>query len=160
MITETELNALLKVVNEYDRKLKKAANIDDSYFEPGDMEFLDKYLGVYYPEEKRISLRCPVQGLRYDNRSVYLETVREGDELFIIREQENPVNPNNFLVNSQRKQNLGSLPKDLCNALAPLYDRGDTVLGSAKASYVEHLTERSRYALQGILFIEFDMHLK
>ena len=55
---------------------------------------------------------------------------------------------------------LGNLPAELCNTLAPLYDAGYADIQSATVSYLEKIKERSRYAKQGILFVELNIRLR
>ncbi len=44
--------------------------------------------------------------------------------------------------------------------MAPLLDAGMLVIRSAHVSYLERIRDRSRYARQGVLFIELCMELK
>ena len=105
-------------------------------------------------------LRVDVKGLRYENRSQRLERMAVGDSVTIARDQDNPYNPNNFEVLDPWGDSLGTLPAVLCNAMAPIYDSGILHLRAASVSYMERLRERSRYAKQGVLFIEivFEIH--
>ena len=68
--------------------------------------------------------------------------------------RDNPYNSNNFVLHTRRGQDVGNMPADLCNAVAPLYDSGDLIFVSASVSYVEPISKRSRYAKQAMLFVE------
>ena len=47
----------------------------------------------------------------------------------------------------------------LYDAIASLYDLGFLVVDKAFISYIEQLNERSRYAKQGVMFVEMHVHL-
>ena len=124
------------------------------------MENLAQYLGQFNAETGCGKMRVDVKGLRYENRSQRLERVAVGDSVTIARDQDNPYNPNNFEVLDPWGDSLGTLPAVLCNAMAPIYDSGILHVRAASVSYMERLRERSRYAKQGVLFIEivFEIH--
>ena len=48
----------------------------------------------------------------------------------------------------------------MCNAIAPLYDAGNLTFERAAVSYVEPISKRSRYARQGVLFVELKCTLQ
>ena len=87
-----------------------------------------------------------------------IEKVRVGDVILITREPKNAFNPNNFLLYTEKGKDVGNMPAELCNAVAPLYDSGNLVIESAIASFVDPISKRSRHAKQAILFVE--MHAK
>ena len=118
------------------------------------MENLDQYDGVYNPETQEFSLRFEVKGTRYDGRTEQIEKVKVDDPIQIQRDKDNIYNSNNFRVFTQKGKDIGNMPADLCNALAPLYDRNKVKVSSARVSYVEPLSARSRHAKQAVLFIE------
>ena len=66
-------------------------------------------------------------------------------------------NSNNFMILSQHDESLGNLSAELCNVIAPLYDLGYVIITEANVSYIENIKSRSRYAKQGVLFIEIKM---
>lgn len=49
------------------------------------------------------------------------------------------------------------MPAELCNVIAPLFDEGYLEIISSNASYVEPISQRSRYAKQAVLFVEIKM---
>ena len=55
---------------------------------------------------------------------------------------------------------VGNMPAELCNAIAPLYDAGNLTFERAAVSYVEPISKRSRYARQGVLFVELECTLQ
>ena len=153
-------NKLLNIVEQLNKKYIMSKNIPEDYFEPSMMENLEQYKGEYDEENNTIILRTEVKGLRYDNRTANLEKVSFDDSVQLIREQNNPYNYNNFTINTTENKSLGNLPADLCNALAPLYDLGYAKIISTKVSYIEKIKERSRYAKQGVLFVEIKISLR
>ncbi len=64
------------------------------------------------------------------------------------------------MVNTTDGKSLGNMPAELCNAIAPLYDIGYLTIDGAYVSYLEKIQDRSRYAKQGILFIELTLRLR
>ena len=150
---------LLDFIQSLNNKYELSKTIEDDYFEPGMMENLEQYRGDYNKETNTIVLRTEAKGLRYDNRTQNLERISVGDELQIKRDSANIFNSNNFLINN-KNDSLGTLPAELCNALAPMYDTGYATILSAKASYIEHLKDRSRYAKQGVLFVEIIIKMR
>lgn len=151
--------ALLKFVESLNQKYELSKTVEDDYFEPGMMENLEQYKGEYNEEDNIITLRIESKGLRYDNQTKNLETLCVGDELQIIRDFENAYNPNNFCI-KRNNVSFGNLPADLCNVLACLYDKGYATILSAKASYIERIKDRSRYARQGVLFVEMQIKMR
>ena len=57
-------------------------------------------------------------------------------------------------------KNLGNMPAQLCNAIAPLFDNGALLFIESSVSYVEPISKRSRHAKQAILFVELKMKLQ
>lgn len=151
---ENAKKELFDIARLYLKKYKLSSSVDETYFEPGMMENLDQYRGMYDAASNCLLLRFDAKGLRYDNRTTNLENINAGDDLRIVRETNNPYNANNFLIQSVEQASLGNLPADLCNALAPLYDAGYAVIVRSKATHIEKIRERSRYAKQGVLFVE------
>ena len=151
---------LLSLVAQYAEKFELSKTVGPDYYDPGMMENLDQYKGIYDEQAKLITVCCESKGLRYDNRTSNLETVSVGDAVQIVRDHSNSFNSNNFSINSETGASLGYLPAELCNALAPLYDVGCVEVISAVISYIEKIGQRSRYAKQGILFVELVIKLR
>ena len=152
-------NRLLSLVNELNDKYRLSFEVGDDYYNPGNMEYLDQYMGVYKEESGIVHIRVDIKGLRYENRSVKLRSVSVGDPLEVVRDRENEFNSNNFNVLLGDGFNIGPLPAKVCNVIAPLYDAGYLTIESADVSFVEQLIERSRYAKQGVLFAELVMRI-
>lgn len=150
---------LLEFVSFLNQKFELSKTVEPDYFEPGMMENLDQYKGEYDESNNMITLRVDAKGLRYDNRTQNLERLSVGEPVDIVRESGNLYNSNNFMIKN-KKYSLGNLPAELCNALAPLYDSGYATVLSAEVSYIEKLRDRSRYAKQGILFVELHIKLR
>lgn len=150
---------LLEYIKGLDRKLEFSKIVTDDYFEPGMMENLEQYLGDYNEAENIITLRVDAKGLRYDNRTKNLERISVGCPVQIVRDSENVFNSNNFCIKN-KNDSLGNLPAELCNALAPLFDMGYAVITAASVSYIERLRDRSRYAKQGVLFVEIIIKIR
>ena len=144
---------LIGEIEKLHNKNLKASTISADYFEPGEMEYLDKYDGTY-DDAGNICIRFESKGTRYDGRTEQIEQVKNGDEILIIRDKDNQYNSNNFTMTTKKYHNVGNMPAELCNAIAPLYDSGELKIVSASASYVEPISSRNRYAKQAVLFVE------
>ncbi len=151
---------LLIEINKLAHKFELSSAVPDDYFEPGMMENLDQYYGAYDESAQTIVLRTEVRGLRYEGRTPRLEMLSVGDPIAVVREPSNIYNSNNFMVNTTDGKSLGNMPAELCNAIAPLYDIGYLTIDGAYVSYLEKIQDRSRYAKQGILFIELTLRLR
>ena len=152
------MDLLLAELEKLHARLELSKTIQPDYFEPGMMEHLDQYEGRYDASTGEILLRFGVKGTRYEGRTEAIEAVKLGDSILVVRQTDNPHNPNNFTLVADRGQNVGNMPADLCDALAPLVDAGVLAVESACISYVEPLSRRSRYAKQAVLFVE--LHLR
>ena len=151
--------AFLDRIREYNHKYELSQTVGPDYYEPGMMENLGQYFGSS-DDQGNYTVRVDIRGLRYENRSARLKKCNVGDELKIIRDPQNSYNANNFNVALSDGFIMGTLPADLCNAIAPLYDLGYMVIEKASISYIEQLSERSRYAKQGVMFVEMRVHLR
>lgn len=152
-----KLDKLLAQVEKLQARNKLSKTVGTDYFEPGMMEYLDKSYGSYDAEKSEIVIRFEAKGTRYDGRTEVIERVSEGDSVKIIRDEGNEFNSNNFTLTNANGRNVGNMPADLCNALAPLYDEGLAVIVDSFASFVEPLSKRSRHARQAVLFIEMKL---
>ena len=137
-----------------------AGTVGPDYFEPGMMEYLDQSDGVYDGASGTLRLRFEAKGTRYEGRPEQIERVKTGDPIEVVREETNAYNPNNFTLLTKKRKNVGNMPAELCNAIAPLYDDGLLEIADAHVSYVEPISKRSRHARQAILFVELLMRLK
>jgi hypothetical protein len=86
--------------------------------------------------------------------------MKQGDEITVIRDNKNPYNANNFAFLNSKGNNVGNMPAELCDAMAPLYDCNTLSITRAIVSYVQPITARSRYAKQAILFVELECEIK
>ncbi len=150
---------LLNAVSRLQEKKELAENIGPDYYDPGNMENLDQYLGEYDEATNTITLRTESKGLRYEERTPRLDYLSVGDSVQLIREPSNPFNENNIMILSEQGESLGSLSAELCNVIAPLMDLGYAAIKSASVSYIERIRDRSRYAKQGVLFVEVHIAL-
>lgn len=99
------------------------------------------------------------KGTRYEGRTEQIEMIKLGDEVRIMRDKSNQFNSNNFIILTCKDRDLGCVPEELCNAMAPLYDEGRLVFESAKVCLVEPISKRSRHAKKAVLFIELRARL-
>ena len=141
------------------RKNELARTVGPDYYEPGRMEYLDQHDGRYEAESGTIVLRFESKGTRYDGRTEQIEKVKIGDVIQIVRDEENPYNPNNFLLLTKNGQDVGNMPAELCNVIAPLYDAGELRFEHATVSFVEPISKRNRHAKQAVLFVELQAKL-
>ena len=146
--------ALLREAEKLHHRLELSQTVGPDWYEPGMMEYLDQSEGVWDEVSGQLLLRFEARGLRYDGRSEQLEYMQVGDVIIIQRNPDNKYNPNDFSLFTAKGQNVGNMPAELCNAIAPLYDEGKLTFTRSTASYVEPISKRSRYARQGILFVE------
>jgi hypothetical protein len=149
-----QVEKLLFEIEKLHKRYVLSRTVTPEYFEPGMMEYLDQSEGLYEPETGKITLRFEVKGTRYEGRTEYIETMKCGDKITVLRNKENLYNANNFTLINKKGQNVGNMPAELCNAIAPLYDGGALLICEAVASFVEPITKRSRYAKQAVLFVE------
>ena len=150
---------LICQLEKLNQKKELSNNLPPDWFEPGMMENLDQYYGEYIASEGKIILRTEVKGLRYENRTPRLNRLAVGDPVKVLRDPENQYNPNNFTVVDELGENIGNLPANLCNALAPPIDAGAAEIYNSRISYIEKLLERSRYAQQGVLFLLIEIRI-
>ena len=135
-------------------------NIAPDYFEPGMMEYLDKSYGLFDENTGAFLLRFESKGTRYGDRTEQIETLSVGDPIVVIRDAENEHNSNNFVLTTAGGKDVGNMPAELCNAIAPLYDAGLVEITDSEVSYVEPISKRSRYAKQAILFVKLEGKIK
>ena len=154
MITGEQKEKLLKEVYKLHERNALSKTIGPDYYEPGMMEYLDQSDGLYDEENGKIILRFEAKGTRYDGRTECIETVKLGERIHVVRDKENQFNPNNFRLLTLKEKDVGNVPAELCNAIAPIYDNGDFTIEEASVSFVEPISKRSRYAKQAMLFIE------
>ena len=150
---------LLKEVEKLHNRHEMAKSIGPDFYEPGLMEYPECSDACYDEQSEKLILRFEAKGTRYDGRTEQIEQVKVGDKIKIKRDKENIYNPNNFLLLTEKGKDVGNMPAELCNAVAPLYDNGKLVIESAEASFVEPISKRSRHAKQAILFVETHMKL-
>jgi hypothetical protein len=157
-LTEQKENLLVEVDRLHQRyELSKTVTPD--YFDPGMMEYLEQSEGSFTAETGEIRIRFEVKGTRYEGRTEQIEKVKPGDPVRVIRDRENPYNSNNFMILTEKRKNLGNMPAQLCNVIAPLFDSGNLMLEQAEVSFVEPISRRSRHAKQAILFVQMRMKL-
>ena len=133
--------------------------VGPDYFEPGMMEYLEQSDGVFDENTGILMIRFEAKGTRYDGRTEQIEKVKPGDIIRIERDPDNEFNRNNFSLLTTKGKNVGNMPAELCNAIAPLYDNGTLSIEKALVSYVEPISKRSRHAKQAILFVEMQAKL-
>ena len=158
-MTQEQKEQFLGELSKLHARYERSRTVGPDYFEPGMMEYLDQSEGLYDPVSGQVLLRFEARGTRYDGRTEQIERVKPGDKIQVVRERENPFNANNFTFLTASGQNVGNMPAELCNAMAPLYDTGELVFEEARASFVEPISRRSRHAKQAVLFVELRARL-
>ena len=159
-VQSSEIQAFLTELEYLHQRHELAQHVSPGYFEPGMMEYLDQSEGVFDTCTRAFRLRFEVKGTRYEGRTEQIERVKLNDEVLIQRDADNIYNHNNFRVLTSKGRDLGNVPANLCNAIAPLYDCSLLEFTSAKISYVAPLSVRNRHAKQAVLFIEVNGILK
>lgn len=150
---------LLKEIEKLHHRYELSKTVTPDFFEPGMMEYLDKSEGIFDEATGEILLRFEAKGTRYDGRTEQIEKLKVGDTIKVERDKGNNYNPNNFMLLTVKGNNVGNMPAELCNAIAPLYDNGYLVFNQCLASFVEPISKRSRYAKQAVLFVELKCKL-
>ncbi|MBR2716333.1 MAG: HIRAN domain-containing protein [Oscillospiraceae bacterium] len=153
-VTRERLEPLLREAGRLHARYELSRTVGPDYFEPGMMEYLDQSEGLYDEASGRLLLRFEAKGTRYDGRTEQIEHMKPGDRIRVVRDAENPFNSNNFTMLTEKGRNVGHMPAELCNAIAPLYDAGELRFEEAFASFVEPISRRSRHAKQAMLFVE------
>ena len=74
------------------------------------MEYLDQSEGLYEECTGQMLLRFEARGTRYEGRTEQIEKVTAGDAIQVIRDRENPFNPNNFTMLTAKGKNVGNMP--------------------------------------------------
>ena len=151
---QQQLDALLREAEQLHQRHALAETLQPDHYEPGKMEYLQQSEGLWDPDSGCLTLRFESQGTRYDGRSEMIERLHVGDPITLQRDPQNPYNPNNFVLRTKRGEDVGNLPAELCNVVAPLYDAGSLRFEHAAVSFVEPLSKRSRHARQAVLFVE------
>ena len=154
MIERELIDNLIREVAKLKKRNELSNTVGPDYFEPGEMEFLDQSYGDYDESTGSIVIRFESKGTRYNGRTEQIENVKLNDFIEVTRDKENKFNSNNFLLLTKRGRDVGCMPADLCNAIAPLYDKGNLSFIEAKVSFDEPISKRSRHAKQAMLFVE------
>ena len=150
---------LFSEVEKLHKKYEMSQNMAPDFFEPIMLEYLDKFEGIIDRAKGELSLRFDSRGTRYDGRTEQIENVRCGEEVCIVRDPDNKFNSNNFMLFTAKGINIGNMPAELCNVIAPLYDAEKLSFSRSKVSFVDPISNRSRYAKQAILFVEIIIKL-
>ena len=153
-MTQEQKENLLREVEHLHQRHELAAAVGPDYFDPGRMEYLEQSDGRYDAAAGSLVIRFESRGTRYDGRTEQIEKVKLGDEVRVTRDEENQFNHNNFLLLTRKGRDIGCMPAELCNVIAPLYDEGAITFESARVSFVEPISKRSRHAKQAVLFVE------
>ena len=156
---EEQKEILLTEMSKLQARHELSKTMGPDFFEPGMMEYPEQSDGSWDEISGELILRFESKGNRYDGRTEQIEKVKTGDVIRITRDPENPYNPNNFRLFTERGKDVGNMPAELCNAVAPLYDEGNLVINSATVSFVDPISKRSRHAKQAILFVEMHANL-
>lgn len=151
---QEQKNQLLSEAEKLHARNELSKEIRPDYFEPGMMEYLEQSDAAFEESTGELMLRFESKGTRYDGRTEQIEKVNVGDLIRIIRDKDNVYNPNNFRLLTEKNKDVGNMPAAICNAVAPLYDEGSLLIESAKVSFVEPISQRSRHAKQAVLFVE------
>ena len=155
-----KLENLLKEVEKLHSRHELAKTVGPDYFEPGMMEYLDQSDGSFDKEAGIVCIRFESRGTRYDGRTEQIEKVKPGDEVVVSRDEANSYNHNNFRLLTGKGRDIGNMPAELCNVIAPLYDDGSLVFQKAEVSFVEPISKRSRHAKQAVLFVELQAEIQ
>jgi len=140
-------------------KYKLSQNREPDFFEPIMLEYLDKFDGITDRANGKVLLRFDSRGTRYDGRTEQIEKIHSGEAVRVERDPENKFNGNNFRLFTEKGIDIGNMPAELCNVIAPLYDKKIAAFEQAHVSFVDPISVRSRYAKQAVLFVEVNISL-
>ena len=157
---QMQKESLFQEIEKLHQRQELSKTVQPDYFEPGMMEYLAQSEGIYNAKTGEILIRFESRGTRYEGRTERIEKVKLGSPVQILREQGNPYNPNNFTIVTAGGKNIGNMPAQLCNAIAPLYDTGKLRFLQSSVSFVEPISQRSRHAKQAVLFVQLHMQLE
>ena len=149
-----QVRSLIVEIEKLHHRNTLSKTVTDDYFEPGMMEYLDQSDGFLDEGTGSIIIRFESRGTRYGDRTEQIEKIQVGDPVILIRERDNRYNPNNFMIQTIKGHDIGNMPAELCNVIAPLYDAERFEINSSEVSFVEPISKRSRHAKQAILFVE------
>ena len=152
-MTEQEKDKLLLEVKRLHDRHTFFEHLRPDTFEPGMMEYLDQSDGSVDFETGLLLLRFEARGTRYEGRPEIIERVQVNEPLQLVRDKENRFNPNNFTLLTNTGKNIGNMPAELCNALAPLYDKEELTIIRVEVSFVDPLSKRNRHAKRPMIFI-------
>ena len=150
---QNRIRALRREIVKLHARYELAGTVTDDYYEPGMMEYLDQSDGSFDAETGIAELRFESKGTRYGDRTEQIESLKPGDVIIIERDPDNRYNSNNFVLKTAGGKDVGNMPAELCNAIAPLYDAGELEFIGAEVSFVDPISKRSRYAKQAMLFV-------
>lgn len=159
MINTEQLNAFIEQVIKLHSRHEYAETIRPDTYEPGMMEYPEKSDGLYDPETGCFTLFFESRGTRYDGRTEQIEKVQSGDVIIIRRDSENQYNSNNFRLFTSNDKDVGNMPAELCNAIAPLFDSGMLQFDESFVSFADPISKRPRHAKQAVLFVKLCGHL-
>lgn len=146
---------LRDVIDDLHAKCVLSKKKEDDYFEPGKMEYLDQYEGVYR-DDNTFMIKFQVMGTQYEGRIDEIEFIKRNQDVFIERDPTNKYNSNNFKIMDNNKNCIGNMPAILCDAIASLYDSENLTIISSKVSFVKPLSQRNRHAKKPIVFVELN----
>ena len=153
-MTEEQKEQLLKVVAKLHDRYELSRTVTPDYFEPGKMEYLAQTDGIFDETSGKLILCFEAKGTRYEGRTERIEKIKLGDEVKVTRDEKNQFNRNNFLLLTKKGADLGCMPAELCDVIAPLYDENNIVFEKTEVSFVEPISKRSRHAKQAVLFVK------
>ncbi|MEW6724600.1 MAG: single-stranded-DNA-specific exonuclease RecJ [Bacillota bacterium] len=85
---------------------------------------------IYRDLVSREAFYTKVAGVTFENRQAMVSQCRVGESLRLVRQPENPHDPNAVAILNRQGQQLGFLNARLAKNLAPLLDGGETYLAS------------------------------
>lgn len=154
-----KLAPLMEQINKLHARHELHGHTPRDYFEPGMMEYLDKSDGLYDADTGKMILQFESKGTGHEGRTERIEKLAAGDAIRVVRDPDNTYNRFNFRLLTSKGDDVGNMPAELCNAIAPLYDSNELRLENARVSYVEPLSARNRHAKQAMLFVRLEVFL-
>ena len=111
--------------------------LDDLRYKLGRM-VVNPFLRPIRPVQEILPVDSQVVGISYENRRIAARRVEEGDVLELRRDYENPVDSNAIAIFHQSRQ-IGFMPRDLAQWLAPEIDAGREFCAEALNTIAERI---------------------
>lgn len=113
----------------------------------------------YDPYSQTVQIEIEVMGTQFNNRTEFIESVKTGDKLQILRDADNFFDKFTLSVCDMAGNELGTMWMNLADVLSPLLDEGLARITDSYAKQVVPLSQREPDAVKAILQMELSIQL-